>query len=67
MDLFSVIALHGVLTVGLTTYPALESRFTLTAPALAPKVAVEVLARTPISRPEPITLQAGVHVTVWEF
>ena len=57
---------HGALTVGLTTYPALESRFTLQT-ELLPAAAVEILAKAPVSKAEPLTLQAGVHLTIWQF
>lgn len=57
---------HGALTVGLTTYPALEAKFALTNER-APNVSVETILTAPISRPEPVGLKLGIHLTVWRF
>ena len=64
--LFTLAAWHGALTVGLTTYPALESRFALTNEAI-PAVTIDLVAQDPIGKPEPLTLKAGIHLKVWAF
>ena len=57
---------HGLLTVGLTSYPALESRMALTS-TLQPALTIEVLAKAPIGKAEPLGVQVGVQAVVWQF
>lgn len=57
---------HGALTIGMTTYPALESKLAISS-TIQPSVSIELLAKAAIGKPEPFTLQAGVHATVWRF
>lgn len=60
-------AWHGAVTVGITSYPALETRVIVEPPKLIPPLAVEVALIAPISRAEPIALRAGAHITLLRF
>ena len=64
--LFTLAAWHGALTIGLTTYPALESRFALTTEAF-PAMTIDLVAQNPIGKSEPLALKAGIHLKVWGF
>ena len=57
---------HGALTVGITSYPALESRFSVS-PGGNRDVALSLVAVAPISKSEPLSLAVGAHITIWRF
>ena len=57
---------HGAFAVGMTTYPALEAKVTLTNEQV-PNAAIEIVALAPISKPEPLTIRVGGYVTLWKF
>lgn len=62
----ALIGYHGLLTVGLTSYPAAEGRFTLTHDNV-PGTAITLKVKAPISKPEPVSLEASVHLVLWRF
>lgn len=57
---------HGALAIGLTSYPAAEAKLTLES-TLAPDLAIEFVTVGPIGKPEPISLRAGLYLTLWRF
>lgn len=68
MDVFiaALVGYHGAFAIGLTSYPAAEARVSLTHDNV-PNTAIVFKVKAPISKPETVSFEAGVFLSLWRF